>query len=224
MFDLFRSREKTVRILLGGILVVVSLSMLTYLVPNYNTGGSDPSDQVVAQIGKEVISSAEVEKAIDQAVRGRQIPPSVVATYVPQLINQLISSRAMAYEADRLGFQVSDVQLKDAIQNVFPSLFQNGKFIGKDAYASILAQQNTSIDEFEADARRQMLVARLRDVAVAGIVVSPADVEQEFKRKNEKIKVEWVKLTADKYKAESQPSKEDMEAYFKANTSRYQIP
>ena len=42
MFDLFRSRDKAVRIMLGGILVVVSFSMLTYLIPNFNTGAADP--------------------------------------------------------------------------------------------------------------------------------------------------------------------------------------
>ena len=52
MFDLFRSRDKAVRILLGGILLVVSFSMLTYLIPSFNNG-VDPSDMVVAEIGKD---------------------------------------------------------------------------------------------------------------------------------------------------------------------------
>ena len=40
MFDLFRSRDKAVRILLGALLVVVGFSMLTYLIPSYNTGAA----------------------------------------------------------------------------------------------------------------------------------------------------------------------------------------
>ena len=48
MFDLFRSRDKAVRILLGALLVLVALSMLTYLIPTYDTGSGSPDGQVVA--------------------------------------------------------------------------------------------------------------------------------------------------------------------------------
>jgi peptidyl-prolyl cis-trans isomerase D len=59
MFDLFRSRDKAVRILLGGLLLLVAFSMLTYLVPNYNNGSSSGSDQVIAEIGKNTITLAD---------------------------------------------------------------------------------------------------------------------------------------------------------------------
>ena len=73
MFDLFRSRDKAVRILLGALLVVVGLSMLTYLVPSYNTGGSSANDVVVAEVGKDAITLPEVQRVVQNAMRGRQI-------------------------------------------------------------------------------------------------------------------------------------------------------
>jgi peptidyl-prolyl cis-trans isomerase D len=224
MFDLFRSRDKAVRILLGGILVLVSLSMLTYLIPSYNSGGADASDMVVATVGKDVITVPEVNKVIQVTMRGRQIPPSVLPSYIPQLVDQMVMDRALAYEAERLGFQVSDAELRDAIQQMMPDLFPDGKFVGREAYASFLAQQNVRIEEFEADVRRQMLLTRLRDVALEGTVVTPGEIEQEYRRKYEKIKVQYVKVSADRYKAEAQPTPQELQDYFKANAARYQVP
>jgi len=63
MFDLFRSRDKAVRILLGGLLLVVAISMLTYLVPNYDTGVSG-AGAVVASVGSDQITSADVQKMV----------------------------------------------------------------------------------------------------------------------------------------------------------------
>ena len=224
MFDLFRSRDKAVRILLGGILVVVSFSMLTYLIPNFNTGASNPGDMVVAEIGKDALTLPEVQTTIQQTMRGRQIPASILPNYVPQMVDEMILQRALAYEAQTLGFQVTDSQVTDAIRQEIPSLFPEGKFVGRDAYAAMLAQQNLSIAQFEDDLRRQLLVGRLRAVALEGIVVTPAEIQEEYRKKNDKVKVEWVKLTADKYKSESQPSAEEVQAYFKVNSARYQIP
>ena len=130
MFDLFRSRQKMVRLMLGGILVVVSLSMLTYLVPSFNTGSSDPTDQVVAEIGKQKLMQDEVVKAIDRSVKGRQLPAGLMASYIPQMVNEMISVYALEYQAEKLGFQVSDAELQTTIRQLFPSLFPDGKFVG----------------------------------------------------------------------------------------------
>src|SRR5436305_12471698 len=150
MFDLFRSRDKAVRILLGALLVVVGLSMLTYLIPTYNTGGSSANDVVVAEIGKDAITLPEVQRVVQNAMRGRQMPPEILPSYVPQMIDNMINERALAYDAERLGFEVTDAQIGDAIRLYVPNLFQDGKFVGKEAYASLLSQQNLTIPEFEA--------------------------------------------------------------------------
>jgi peptidyl-prolyl cis-trans isomerase D len=223
MFDLFRSREKSVRILLGALLVLVALSMLTYLIPSYNTGGNT-SDTVVAEVGGEPISLTEVQRLVQNTIRGRQLPPEVLPNFLPQMIDQMITDRALAYEAQRLGFEVTDQQVADAIRQYVPNLFPDGKFIGRDYYAGLLAQQNLTIPEFEADMKRQMLITRLRGIAAEGIIVTPQEIEQEFRKRNEKIKIEYVKISPDRYKAEVQPSMEDMQNYFKVNTATYTVP
>jgi len=223
MFDLFRSRDKAVRILLGGLLVVVAFSMLTYLVPSYNTGNST-SDVVVAEIGGDTLTLPEVQRQIQNTIKGRQLPPEILPNFIPQIVNSMVTERALAYEAERQGFQVTNAQVADAIRQMIPSLFPDGKFIGRDMYQGFLAQQNIRIEEFEADVRRQLLMTRMRDVALEGTIVTPAEIEAEYRKQNEKIKIEYVKMPSDKYKAEVQPSAQEMQDYYKANIASFTSP
>jgi peptidyl-prolyl cis-trans isomerase D len=222
MFDLFNS-QKAKKYVMGGILVLVSLSMLLYLVPNYNTG-SGVSDVIVAKIGSTEITEAEARRSIQTQTRGQKIPTEIVPNYVPQMIETMVNDRAMEYEAHKLGMEVSDQDVADYLRQNFPGLFQDGKFVGKDAYAGMLGQQGVTIDEFEADLKRTMLIGKLREVAIEGSVVTPAEVEKEYRRKNDQVQLQYVKVTQDKFKKEAEPSAEEMQQYFKTNAARYQDP
>jgi peptidyl-prolyl cis-trans isomerase D len=223
MFDLFRSRDKVVRIMLGGLLLVVALSMLTYLVPSYNMGGGD-SDAVVAQIGKDTITVPEVQQVIQMNMKGRQFPPELMPQYVPRFIDSLITQRALVFEAQRLGFTVSDEDLAAGIRQAIPALWQDGKFAGKDAYVQMLAQQNMTTTQFEGDLARQLLVNKMRDVAMEGIVVTPQEIQQEYQRRNEKVKVQYVKITGDKLRSEIQTSPDELRKYYESHKPVYQDP
>ena len=224
MFDLFRSRDKLVRILLGGLLLVVAFSMLTYLVPSYNSGGASGSDLIVAEIGKDTITLPEMQRSIQLTIRARQLPMEILPTYIPQIVDSMVTDRALVLEAERLGMQVSDTEVVELIRQTIPNLFPDGKFVGKDIYAAMLAQNNMTIEEFEADLKRQVLITRLRDIAMEGTIVTPLEIEQAFRKKNDKIKVEYVKLNAAKYAAESQPSAKEVQEFFTVNQARYTVP
>jgi len=224
MFDLFRRRDRAVRILLGFILLLVAASMLLYLVPNYDTGSGGSSDQVVAQVGKETITLNDVQKVVQNTLRSQKLPAEIIPNYIPQMVQDMVTQRALVYEAERLGFQVNDQDVRDAIKQMAPSLFPDGNFVGKDAYAAMLAQQNLTIPEFEESLRRDLLISRLRNIAVEGTVVSPAEIEQEYKKKYEKIKVQWVLFKSDMYAKESEPTAEDLKKYYDANKSGFQTP
>ncbi len=207
MFNLFRSREKSVRILLGALLMVVAVSMLTYLVPQYNTG-APTADTVVASVGRDDITSGDVMRLIQATMRGKQLPPELISTYVPQMVDEMVTDRALAYEATRLGFAVSDADLAPPSSKSFPNLFPDGKFAGKDAYAAVLTQQQLTIAEFETNLRREILITKLREIAMEGTIVSELEIEHAYQESNEKIKIQYVKVSGDKYKAETQPERQ----------------
>jgi peptidyl-prolyl cis-trans isomerase D len=222
MFDLFRSRAKAVRYLLGALLVLVALSMVITLIPGFGTGMSS-SDNIVAEIGDEALTALEVQQSLQMQLRGRSIPPQLAAVYVPQLVDQMISERAIAYEAERQGFQVTEQDLATTIESIFPQLFEGGKFAGKEAYAAILGQNNMTIPQFETNLRKQLLLNRLRSLALEGTVVPPSEVEEEYRRRNEKVKIEYVAISPAKFHAEIKLTPEEIQDHFQKNRATFRI-
>jgi peptidyl-prolyl cis-trans isomerase D len=223
MFDLFRSRAKAVRYLLGALLMLVAISMVITLIPGWGTDLRS-GDITVAEIGDEVLTVLDVQRAIQMQLRGRSIPPDMVPIFVPQFVDQMITERAVAYQAQRMGFTVSERELATTIESIFPQLFEGGKFAGRDVYANLLAQQNLSITEFETNLRKQLLLTKLQSLVAEGVVVSPAEVEREFRRRNDKVVIEHVAVTPEKYRAEVRVSGEEIRQYFEKNRTAFRIP
>ncbi|MDE3196321.1 MAG: peptidyl-prolyl cis-trans isomerase, partial [Acidobacteriota bacterium] len=225
MFDLFRSRDKAVRWLLTGMLVLVALSMVTYLIPQTGTGTDATSDTTVAaQIGKDKITAQDVTREIQNMTRSRQLPPELLSIYVPQIVKQMIDQRLMEYEAQRLGMSVTDDQVDSAIiDSLPPQLVKDGKVDGATLNA-VLQQEGTTMAELRASTARSLLIGRLEQVVMNGVVVSPLEIENEFKRRNEKIKIQYAILTAAKYQSEAEPTDAELKAYYDAHKSDFKVP
>jgi peptidyl-prolyl cis-trans isomerase D len=224
MFDLFRSRQKNVRWLLGALLGLVALSMVITLVPNYSGMGGRVDQTVIAEIGDETITTADVRQALARASRGGSIPRGLEQVYAPMVVQQMIAERAVAFEASRLGMEVSEEELASAIQMYIPQLFQGGKFAGKEIYSAYLQQMNTTIPEFERDLKKQILLQRIESLALQGTIVTPSQVEQDFRKRNEKIKVAYFQLSPEKYKSQVTATPEEIAANFAQNRGSYTIP
>lgn len=226
MFDLFRSREKSVRILLTVMLGLVALSMVTYLIPGSGSGlgGTSVDKTLVAQVGKEEITSQEVSRAIQNMTRNRQLPPELLSIYAPQIVQQLINERAMAYEADRLGLKVSSDETDTAIIDTLPpQLIKDGKVDGA-TLAAMLQQQGMSLADLKTSTARQLLVNKLEQVVSQGVIISPADVESEFRRKNDKVKIQYALLAPAKFQAEAEPSEAELKAYYDTHKADFKVP
>jgi peptidyl-prolyl cis-trans isomerase D len=227
MFDLFRSRDKVVRIMLGGLLGVVGLSMVTYLIPSSGTTGNDSSGNdttVVANIGKETLTAQEVNKAVSNMTRSRQLPEELLSIYVPQIVQQMISERAMAYEASRLGMKVSSEEAENAILDTMPAEYvKNGK-VDANILAALLQQQGVTLADMKTETARGLLVNRLRQIVGEGVVVSNTEITAEYHHRNDKIKVEYAVVAPEKYRAEAEPSEAEIKAWYDAHKAAFTVP
>ncbi len=226
MFDLFRSREKSVRYFLGFLLGLVALSMVITLVPGYSglVGGGSANPQVIAEIGDETLTIADVRRVLDRELRGNRIQRGMESIYVPMFVQQMVSERALAYQAKRMGFNLTEAELSEAIASLIPQLFENGKFVGKDVYAAFLAQQSMSIPEFESSVEKQALASKLLSLAIEGVVVTPAEVETEFRLQNEKVKISYFLIEPGKFTAQAAPTEQEMRAFYQQRKSAYVTP
>src|SRR6202049_4966536 len=219
MFDLFRSRAKAVRILLCAMLSMVALSMLVYLIPGSGTTVGDTSDQVIAEIGKEAVTAPEIELQLRNVLQNRQLPRDMVDSYVPQLVEQAIADRAVAYEARQLGFQVSDKQLARTIRSL-----QFGN-LPPDQYRQYIEQQlGMTVADFENNIRLKNYQDSIQMVALEGIGVSPAEVEAEYRKRNDKIKLDYISFDPTKLAAELKPTPEDLKSLFDNSKSIFSVP
>lgn len=222
MFDLFRSRAKTTRYLLGALLILVALSMVVTLIPGYGTPGT--SDSVVAKIGNQTLTASEVQHRIQMAMRDRSIPADLAPMLLPPFINEMIADRAIEYEAQRHGLAVTDAEVATTIRSLLPQLYQNGKFLGNQVYAAYLAQQNMTIEQFEAAVRRDMIKVKFQNLALEGMIVTPQEIEREFIGKNQKVKLDYIVLSADKYRNQVKVTPEEIDTYFQAHRGEFRIP
>jgi peptidyl-prolyl cis-trans isomerase D len=219
MFDLFRSQQKAVRILLGVLLGMVAISMLLYLIPGAGTSSGNRDDQVVAEIDKDPITIHDVELQIRNITQGRQISPEVVGVLVPQLIDQAIADRAMAYEAKKLGFQVSEKDLANIIRSLGPI-----STLTPQQYRMFVEQQGFSVSEFENNVLLKAYEDSIQNIAMEGVIVTPSEVETAYKQTNDKVKLEYIPFDAAKLGAELKPTPEELKQYYNEKRASFSVP
>jgi peptidyl-prolyl cis-trans isomerase D len=141
-----------------------------------------------------------------------------------QILQQMIDEQASLVEAERLGLNVSDEELAQQIFSI-PGLQENGRFIGEQRYEMLLRSQIPPLTkaQFEDNLRRSLMIDKLRSALTDWMTVADADVEREFKARNEKVKLQVVALTADRFRDQVMVTDADVAAYFEMHKADYRI-
>jgi peptidyl-prolyl cis-trans isomerase D len=212
------------RILLGVVVLVLGGSMLLYLVPQSPVSGEISTD-TVARIGDESVSVQDVRQQLNQIEQRNPNMKPLEALYAQQILKQLVFQKEIEYEAKRLGIHVSDQEQADRIRQYVPTAYNGGVFVGRDRYsAEVQARFQMTVEAFEELIRQSLLEEKFRKLVTDGISVGPAELQDEFRYKNEKVKLDYAFIKPEELEAKISPDEAEIRAAYEKNKSKYQVP
>jgi peptidyl-prolyl cis-trans isomerase D len=217
--------NRWIKITMTVILVVICLSMVITLIPGLMNSSATGSPDAVATVGGTDISVLDVQRQLNQVTHGQNIPPMLKGMYTKQVLDQMVFQRALELEAQRLGLRVTPEEMTERIKQLLPTVFSGDTWL-KDRYATEVQTRTggMNVSQFEEFLRNQMLLERFHQLVTDGIIVSPAEVEQEFRRRNEKVQIEYASIKPEELAPTIHPSDPELAAYFAKNASKYQVP
>jgi peptidyl-prolyl cis-trans isomerase D len=219
------SNKKTgVRILFGVVIGLLAVSMLLYLVPQ-GPNSAETSSDVVARVGDQSVTLADVRQKLDDIRRNNPIPKQVEALYARQILNQLVFQKEVEYEAKRMGITVSEKERADRIRMYVPTAFNGDTFVGLDAYAREVQQRfQMSVPVFEDLVRTGLVEEKFRKLITDGISVGLPEIQDEFRYQNEKVKLDYVLIKPDDLLGKVNADDAEIKAYYEKNKANFQIP
>src|SRR3984893_14022086 len=213
------------RILLGAVVLVLAGGMLLYLVPSMPGTGDAASMDTVAKVGDESVTTDEVRQQLSEIEQRNQVPKQLESLYAQQILKQLVFQKEIEYEAKRLGIHVSDQERADRIRQFLPTAYNGDTFVGMDRYASeVQARFQLSVPVFEELIRQGLLQDKFRKLVTDGVSVGPSELQDEFKYKNEKVKLDYAFIKPEDLEAKVTPDAAEIKAAYEKNRSRYQVP
>ena len=214
-------------------LALVVLTFVVFYIPDFlqTPTGAAPSE-ALATVEGETVTVGQFQRRYNaqlQAYRnayGAQLSEQLLRQLgiEQQILQQLVDEEAMVAEARKRGMTVSDVEIRERILAI-PAFQENGQFIGEQRYRQLLQFQNPPMTtaEFENNLRRAVLIEKLRNAVTAWMSISDEEVAQEYRRRNEKVKLDIVPITADAFKSKVTVSDADVASYFESHKETYRI-
>jgi peptidyl-prolyl cis-trans isomerase D len=211
--------------------LVIAAFIILYIPAFQKDRDSGSPGETVVSVGGLPISVGELQRAYarQRSVYERLYQGRLNAQMLRQMgleqqvLDSLVSDRLVELEAKRLGIAVSDEAVARAI-STSPEFQDNGRFIGTDEIRRRLDLQGMSEEQFAESLRRQLMRESLQALVGSAATVVDADVEREFRRRNEQVKLEYVLADAARFKAQIQPSEAEIGARFQAKKDAYRLP
>src|ERR1051325_6189476 len=217
-------------------LALVVLTFIIFYIPDFldrnsGTAGATSRETVASADGHNLQAGEFQQRYVQQMQQyQQQFGGSMNAQLLRQLgvdqqvLSQMVNEQVEILEAERQGIRVSDDELAQRIMAI-PGLQENGRFIGEQRYEQLLRMQRPPLtkSQFEERYRRGIMSERLRAAVTDWMAISDKDLEDEYRKRNEKVKLQVVAFTADRFRDKVTLADADVAAYYDAHKAEYRV-
>lgn len=227
MLDFVRSKQKSIIIkLVFGLIIlsfVIGYAMLTS--PGDSTKKAEQG--LAVTVNGQAIAFNDFQAAygnlyqLYQNIYREQFTPTLERQLklVQKALDGVINQTLLLDEAKRQGLEVSKQELVDAIAKI-PAFQQNGAF-SKERYLQMLGAQRLTAEEFEEMQRRDLLVGKVRDGLQKNLAVTDAEIEQEFRNRQEKVNLEVVRVAPAAFESQVRVTDQQLAAFFEPRKEEF---
>ncbi len=232
MIRTLQSAGPALKIILGGLLLIICGGMIITLIPGglaSSFGVGAPPRGVIARVDDQEVTVPEVQRTARMMIQ-RQFPKGgeqaamLMPFFAGQAAEQLISQKAIVAEAHRLGLRAGDEELRDELQHggLGATLFPDGKFIGQEEYENLVQRNfDLTIPQFEQLVKDDIAIRKLRALIAGSAFVGDPEIRAEFDRRNTKIKFDYAVLTQADILKGLHPTDQELKAFYERNKATY---
>lgn len=218
---------------LKWILVAIVATFIVFIFVDWGAGGAGgrvDDRSYVARVNGETITSREYERAMyytqkqyEQMYRQALTPDAINALGLPkQVLDSLVDQHLILQEAGRLHLTATPEEVRKKILEI-PTLNPGGKFVGDELYTRYVtgAMGFSSPAEFEDELGREITIEKMESAMQNSVIVAPKAAQAEYRRTTENAKIRYVLYPASREAALVTVTPQEVEQYYKANTTKY---
>ncbi len=225
--------RKNVKSLAPTLWIVIAAFIITiFAVWGGGVGGSGGSQgaNTLVWVGKEKISADLYFQNLRQQLETLQRDyKDLNRSFIQQLnipqrvLEQLIQQELLLQTAQEMGLVATSEEIRKKIMS-YPAFLKDGEFVGFEQYKRILEYNRIPISSFEQSLEKEIVIDKLIQVLTAGVSVTEEEIWENYKKRNESAKLEYVLGETEKIDIEEDPSSAAVQAYFEENKEKFQIP
>lgn len=230
MLDLIRKKQKTIIIKVVFWAIIATFVGTIFLVWGKGSGRSKEDSTVAVTVNGTQVSFDDYQSTYNNLYRlyqniyrgqfSREMEKKMKLKQ--QALDAVVDQALLLQEADKQDISISKQELVDYISKI-PAFQENGAF-SKNRYLRILAYQRMTPDQFEASEKHQLLIQKVRDKIQAGITVTDADIDKEYRKENEKVDLNFLKLSPALFESKVKADKKAIEDFFVDHKENFRLP